>query len=119
MHFLMREIPIRPIWLCPMRQRDPSVVWDLYAMEPSTLYLNAGFWSTVPLGIGESDGVHNRRIEEAVAAAGGRKSLYSTSYYPEEDFWAAYNGSTYGVLKKTYDPDGRLHDLYAKAVKGR
>ncbi|MDX6285254.1 MAG: hypothetical protein QOG53_739 [Frankiales bacterium] len=119
MRFLMREISVRPIWLCPMRQRDPAAVWDLYAMEPSTLYMNAGFWSTMPLGIGEVDGVHNRHIEEAVSAVGGRKSLYSTSYYPEDEFWATYNGSTYDVLKKTYDPDGKLLDLYAKTVQRR
>lgn len=119
LRFLMREVSIRPIWLCPMRQRDTSVNWELYAMDPSTLYMNAGFWSTVPLGVGETDGIHNRRIEEAVAAAGGRKSLYSTAYYPEDEFWATYNGSTYDVLKKTYDPDGRLLDLYAKVVQRR
>jgi hypothetical protein len=50
---------------------------------------------------------------------GGRKSLYSTAYYPEDEFWATYNGARYDVLKKTYDPEGRLLDLYAKAVGRR
>ena len=117
--FLLREIPIRPIWLCPLKQRNPQAVWDLYALDPDTLYVNAGFWSTVPLGVGVPDGLHNRSIEEAVAPHGGRKSLYSTSYYPEDEFWATYNGPTYDVLKKTYDPDGRLLDLYAKTVGRR
>jgi FAD/FMN-containing dehydrogenase len=116
---LLREISIRPIWLCPLRQRDPKAVWELYALDPETLYVNAGFWSAVPLGVGEHDGDHNRRIEESVAAHGGRKSLYSTSYYAEDEFWATYNGAAYDVLKKTYDPDGRLLDLYAKAVCNR
>jgi FAD/FMN-containing dehydrogenase len=117
--FLLREIPIRPIWLCPLKQRDPSAVWDLYALRPDTLYVNAGFWSTMPRGVGEADGLHNRNIEVAVARLGGRKSLYSTAYYPEDEFWATYNGSTYDVLKKTYDSDGRLLDLYAKTVGRR
>jgi hypothetical protein len=45
--------------------------------------------------------------------------LYSTSYYSEEEFWATYGGATYDVLKKTYDPDERLLDLYAKTVQRR
>jgi FAD/FMN-containing dehydrogenase len=117
--FLLREVSIRPIWLCPLRQRDREAVWDLYPLDPDKLYINAGFWSTVPLGVGEPDGVHNRNIEQTVARLGGRKSLYSTAYYPEDEFWATYNGPRYDVLKKTYDPDGRLLDLYAKTVGRR
>jgi FAD/FMN-containing dehydrogenase len=117
--FFLREVSVRPVWLCPLRQRDPDAVWDLYALDPHELYINAGFWSTVPLGVGEEDGEHNRRIEEEVARLGGRKSLYSTAYYPEDEFWSTYNGHAYDILKKTYDPDARLLDLYAKAVQGR
>ncbi|MFL6237890.1 MAG: FAD-dependent oxidoreductase [Actinomycetes bacterium] len=117
--FLLREIPIRPIWLCPIKQRRPDVVWELYSLDPHTLYVNAGFWSTMPRGVGEPDGLHNRNIELEVARLGGRKSLYSTAFYPEDEFWATYNGSSYDVLKKTYDPDNRLLDLYAKAVGRR
>ena len=68
---------------------------------------------------GEPDGTHNRLIEKLVDDLSGRKSLYSTSYYPEEDFWRLYNGPSYDVLKKSYDPDGRLLDLYAKCVQNR
>lgn len=31
----------------------------------------------------------------------------------------AYGGPDYDVLKKTYDGDGRLLDLYAKCVERR
>ena len=47
---------------------------------------------------------------------GGRKSLYSTSFYSEDEFWRLYNGPAYETLKKSYDPGGRLLDLYAKCV---
>ena len=113
------EIGISPVWMCPVRQRDPAARWDLYALEPSTTYVNFGFWASVELGPGEFDGTYNRRVERLVADLGGRKSLYSSSYYDEDEFWATYNGPAYEVLKKEYDPDGRLLDLYAKCVKGR
>jgi FAD/FMN-containing dehydrogenase len=116
LRFLHEQTGIEPVWLCPLRQRDPSKVWDLYAFEPDALYVNVGFWSTAPLPPGESDGYHNRRIEQKVAELGGRKSLYSTAFYPPEEFWSLYGGAQYEVLKKTYDPSGRLLDLYAKTV---
>jgi FAD/FMN-containing dehydrogenase len=73
----------------------------------------------VPLEPGEPDGTHNRLIERLVDDLGGRKSLYSTSYYEREHFWRLYNGPAYEVLKKSYDPQGRLLDLYAKCVESR
>ena len=68
---------------------------------------------------GQREGHHNRRIEEVVTELGGRKSLYSSSYYDEDEFWSIYNGAQYELLKKEYDPQGRLLDLYAKCVRGR
>jgi FAD/FMN-containing dehydrogenase len=119
LRFLDDDTGIRPVWICPLRQRDPDAAWDLYALDPRVLYVNVGFWSQVALGRGEADGTHNRRIESEVTRLGGRKSLYSTSFYPPEEFWATYNGDGYAVLKKTYDPDARLLDLYAKCVERR
>jgi FAD/FMN-containing dehydrogenase len=117
--FFLREVPIEPIWVCPLRQRDRGRSWPLYSFDSESLYVNFGFWSTVPLGPGESDGTYNRKIERAVDELGGRKSLYSTSFYPEDEFWRLYNGPAYEVLKKTYDGEGRLLDLYAKCVQRR
>jgi FAD/FMN-containing dehydrogenase len=117
LEFFHREIGIDPIWVCPVQQRDAEAVWDLYEFDPTTMYVNVGFWSSVEQRPGERDGDRNRLIERVVADLGGRKSLYSTSFYDEETFWATYNGPAYAVLKKTYDPDGRLADLYDKAVR--
>jgi FAD/FMN-containing dehydrogenase len=119
LEFFQNEIGIKPVWLCPLRQRTPGVTWDLYALDPSTTYVNLGFWSSVEQMPGQREGHHNRLIEEKVSALGGRKSLYSSSYYEEDDFWRTYNGSQYQLLKKQYDARGRLLDLYAKCVRGR
>jgi FAD/FMN-containing dehydrogenase len=116
--FFHSEIGISPVWLCPVRLREQST-WPLYPMDPATLYVNVGFWATVELGPGEPDGTHNRLIEEKVSKLGGHKSLYSTSYFDEDDFWKLYNGSIYRQLKDTYDPRGRLPDLYDKCVRAR
>jgi len=117
--FLHRDTGISPVWVCPLRQRDAEASWDLYHLDPDTLYINFGFWSTVRLRPGEPDGTHNRRVEVEVTRLGGRKSLYSTSCYPEDEFWKLYNGPTYRTLKDRYDPGGRLLDLFSKTVRGR
>jgi FAD/FMN-containing dehydrogenase len=117
--FFVREVPISPFWLCPLRLRDSTAPWDLYPLKAETTYVNFGFWSSVPLANGERDGDHNRRIEAVVEELGGHKSLYSTSFYERDEFWRLYNGDAYAKLKQAYDGEGRLLDLYEKCVGRR
>ncbi len=111
-----RHVPISPFWLCPIRQRDAAATWELYRLDPATLYVNVGFWSSVPLEPGMEADHHNRWVEDEVDRLGGRKSLYSTVHYPEDRFWALYNGPAYRDLKRRYDSGGRLLDLYKKCT---
>ncbi len=119
MDVFAREVPIEPVWFCPLQQRSADDVWELYRLDPQTLYVNIGFWSSVALAPGEDPTTHNRLIEDLVDDLGGRKSLYSTSFYEVDRFWELYNGEVYDLLKKRYDPDSRLLDLYAKTVERR
>jgi FAD/FMN-containing dehydrogenase len=114
--FLEKQTGMAPVWLCPLKQRDADVVWELYALDPATTYVNVGFWGGVDLPDGQGEPFHNRAIELAVAELGGRKSLYSTAFYPEDEFWSTYGGPAYALLKKTYDPHERFPGLYAKTV---
>jgi FAD/FMN-containing dehydrogenase len=119
LEMLHRQTGMEPVWLCPLKQRDRSARWTLYPLDADETYVNVGFWGGVDLPAGEHEPFHNRAIEKAVADLGGRKSLYSTAFYPEDEFWDNYGGPDYEVLKKTYDPDSRLLDLYAKTVNRR
>ena len=112
-------IGMRPVWLCPLTARDPRADWPLYRMDHGEPWVNVGFWGTVALSAGQQPGHHNRLIERQVEQLGGRKSLYSSAYYEPDEFWRIYNGPDYWAVKKTYDPDGRLLDLYDKAVRAR
>jgi len=116
--FFHREVGIEPIWVCPLRQRDPAARWPLYELDPGTTYVNVGFWSTVPVpyGVDPGDGRVNRRIEQVVTNLGGRKSLYSTAFYDQEEFARLYGGATYDGLRESYDPEGRLPEMWAKTV---
>lgn len=119
LRWFLKEIPIEPVWLCPLSLRDTANSrrgWPLYPLAADERYVNVGFWSTVPIAEGGADGDVNRRIESEVADLGGHKSLYSDAYYSEVDFWAAYGGSAYAAVKNRYDADSRLPDLYEKVV---
>jgi hypothetical protein len=107
-----------PVWMCPLRLRGDRS-WPLYPLQPGEVYVNFGFWGTVPLPPGRGDGYYNRLVEDEVAKLHGHKSLYSTSFYPEDEFDLLYNGEAYRALKSAYDGGGRLLSLYDKCVRGR
>lgn len=119
LNFFHQEVGIEPIWVCPLRQRDPELRWPLYEFDPAETYVNVGFWSAVPLQQGEdpNHGRVNRRIEEIVTKLDGRKSLYSTAFYDRDVFWSIYGGNEYNRLKQTYDPSGRFLGLFEKVVE--
>ena len=112
--WFLDNVPIEPIWLCPLRLRDEGN-WPLYPLRPYHSYVNIGFWSSVP--VGPEEGYTNRMIEHRVSELDGHKSLYSDAYYSPEEFDQLYGGEIYKTVKKTYDPDSRFLDLYAKAVQ--
>jgi FAD/FMN-containing dehydrogenase len=112
--WFLENVPIEPIWLCPLRLRDDAG-WPLYPIRAHHTYVNVGFWSSVP--VGTEEGQTNRAIERKVSDLEGHKSLYSDAYYSNEEFEELYGGETYTTVKKIYDPDSRLLDLYAKAVR--
>jgi FAD/FMN-containing dehydrogenase len=118
LEFFERDVKMSPVWMCPLRLRGDRV-WPLYPLQPGEVYVNFGFWGTVPLPTGKADGYYNRMIEEEVSALGGHKSLYSSAFYSEEEFRTRYNGVVYDKLKTEYDGGGRLLGLYDKCVRGR
>jgi len=129
--WFLREVPIEPIWLCPIQLRDngahalsqepgadaEETPWPLYPMRRGEPYVNVGFWSSVPIEAGAAAGDVNRRIEHEVTRLGGHKSLYSDAYYDEATFARLYGGAAYTAAKDRYDPPGRLPTLYEKAVR--
>ncbi|HYJ57256.1 MAG TPA: FAD-binding oxidoreductase [Mycobacterium sp.] len=116
LRWFLDNVPIEPIWLCPLRLRDEGN-WPLYPLRPHHSYVNIGFWSSVP--VGPEEGYTNKMIEQKVSDLDGHKSLYSDAYYSPEEFDQLYGGEIYKTVKKSYDPDSRFLDLYAKAVQRR
>jgi FAD/FMN-containing dehydrogenase len=114
--FFQREVPIAPVWICPLRAGADADRFVLYPMQPTALYVNFGFWDVVRAREAHAQGHFNRLVEDEVRALHGIKSLYSDSYYTRDTFDALYGGEAYAALKRRYDPDGAFPALYDKTV---
>lgn len=115
--FFQTSIGIKPIWICPLQAYKPNAAYTLYPLDPQKPYINFGFWDTIPSD--QPPGYYNRLIEAKVTELGGKKSLYSDSYYTAEEFWSIFDKPKYDTLKQKYDPTNRFKNLFDKVVKNR
>jgi FAD/FMN-containing dehydrogenase len=102
LQWFLETVPMSPILLCPLRLRDHDG-WPLHPMKPDRSYVNIGFWCAMPLDA--TEGTTDPPVVEKVAALDGHKSVHSDG------------GEVYQTVKKTYDPDSRLLDLYAEGIE--
>ncbi len=112
--FFQRMIGITPIWICPFHFTHPDRQYPLFTLDPTLLYMDFGFWDIVPSD--RPQGILNRTIEQTAVEMKGYKSLYSDSYYTEEEFWQIHSKSAFTELKEKYDPKRAFKDLYEKCV---
>jgi FAD/FMN-containing dehydrogenase len=117
--FFLKEVGVLPVWICPIGGYHAQARFPLYPVDPGILYVNFGFWDVVEDPVKREPGHYNRKIERKVAELGGVKSLYSDSYYPEDEFWRLYDKPAYDALKARYDPKARFKNLYEKCVLRR
>ena len=115
--FLLREIGILPIWVCPLRGELPGRHFSLFPLAAAPLYVNFGFWDVIESQRAYEPGHFNRLIEREVMRLGGIKSLYSDSFFTPDEFERAYGQAQYRRLKARYDPRGLAPDLYDKCVR--
>jgi FAD/FMN-containing dehydrogenase len=116
LRFLLAQIGITPIWICPIRAADPARAFTLYPMTPGVRHVNFGFWDVVRRREAHEPAHFNRLVERETMARGGIKSLYSDSHFSREEFARAYAMDRYEALKARYDPQRRLLGLYEKCV---
>ncbi len=65
--FLLREIGISPVWVCPFRNSERR--YDLCPLPANRFYVNFGFWDMVPTT--REAGYYNRMIERKIVELGG------------------------------------------------
>ena len=118
LEFYAREIGLWPQWICPIGPAPHAGRHPLYPLRPGW-YVNFGFWDVKRTRAAHPPGHFNRLVEKKVQDLGGIKSLYSESFFPEEEFHRLYGGDAYAALKRKYDPRGAFPGLYEKCVLRR
>jgi FAD/FMN-containing dehydrogenase len=114
--FYAQHIALWPQWVCPIGfDAQKSGAFTLYPMRHD-FYVNFGFWDVKRTRQAHPPGHFNRLIERKVTELGGIKSLYSDSFFPEDEFRQLYGGSAYAGLKGAYDPESAFPGLYEKCV---
>ena len=118
LEFYARTIGLWPQWICPIGPAPHAGRFTLYPLRPGW-YVNFGFWDVRRSREAHPPGHFNRLVESKVAELGGIKSLYSESYFAQDEFAAIYGGEAYAALKRKYDPGGAFPTLYEKCVLKR
>jgi FAD/FMN-containing dehydrogenase len=113
--FYAAQIALWPQWICPIGFDSRKEKFTLYPVRQEW-YVNFGFWDVKRTREAHSPGHFNRMIERKVIELGGIKSLYSDSFFPQEEFHRSYGGDLYKNLKDKYDPHGAFAQLYEKCV---
>lgn len=117
LEFFQHEISTKPIVIAPVCCPTPENRFPLFPLKPLAMYVNIGFYGSVPTVKGSETGYFNKLVEKKTAELGGIKMLYSDAYYTEEGFWKIYDKGFYDSLKQKYDPQKKLKNLYEKCVK--
>jgi FAD/FMN-containing dehydrogenase len=112
--FYAKHIALWPQWVCPISVSQGRN-FSLYPVRPGC-YVNFGFWDVKRTREAHPPGHFNRMLEAKVTELGGIKSLYSDSFFPQDEFYRLYGGAAYDALKRKYDPSGAFPRLYDKCV---
>jgi len=115
-NYAAQEFDIWPLWLCPLRAVNPPTFHPYSTGSESggapQPMLNIGLWGTASKDI-DSFVRQNRQLEARVTELGGRKVLYSHTYYTEEEFWQLYDRDWYEALRQHYSASS-LPTVYDK-----
>ena len=110
-----KEVNFFPLWCVPYKRVRPYewISSELLEKTKDELFLDLAIYGLKK----RDDKNYYKIIEDEISAIGGLKTLISTNYYSEEDFWKTWNKGNYDKVKGRTDPDNVFRDLYAKTCK--
>lgn len=115
MDWYKREVNFFPLWCVPYRPSH-RYEWidDAYLKgSDDELFLDLAIYGLPK----RQDKDYYRILEDELTAIGAIKTLISTNYYTEQDFWRIWNKKNYDEVKKRTDPDNIFRDLYSKMCR--
>lgn len=113
-----------PIWLCPIRATNTLQKFSPHFLNDTTKnddssFINFGLWSHQNNWQPGSSYAKNttKILERKAMNLGGRKMLYSLSYYSKKEWSQIYDIQWYRQMKQKWDPDYAWGDLYHKIIQ--
>jgi len=113
-----KNLHIYPLWLCPLPKQDSRETFHPHDYTTTAQgdemkgMLNIGLWGFGPRKH-EDYLKANRALEEKLTSLGGKKWLYSQTYYTASEFWSLYPTEWYQRLRKKYNAT-HLPDVWQK-----
>ena len=113
--FGLREVDLRgkPWIVTPIRTPQSPTI---YPVRSGAMYYNLGCYCQVRKQPAKGPYWYTRIMDEECFKRGGLKMLYSSHFLSREEFDRIYNGAAYREVKRKYDPENRLGDLYNKTA---
>jgi delta24-sterol reductase len=111
MEYNEQQFQIWPLWLCPLKVATKDFLSPNYLH--TDLVINVGIWGKLDEKY-QQFVERNQKFEQEVTLLGGRKVLYAHAYYTNIDFWNIYDKTKYERLRKKYNAEVVLPDLYSK-----
>ena len=111
--WLVKEINIFPMWICPVVPRKSDT--PLWSYNEEKLYFDIGVFGR-KLSNENPKGYYNKKIERKLLELEGNKCFYSETYFDKDQFKSVINNEKYELLKKKYDRQNRFGDLYSKVI---
>lgn len=108
---------IFPCWLCPIKgTRTPQIFAPHFLSKhhADSHLINFGLYG-IPAHTSSIRQL-TRMLEQKTHAYGGRKALYSHSYYTQEEFWQIYSRDCYEKLRHKTQALGIWHDITDKVL---
>lgn len=110
-----KEINFFPLWCVPYKcVRDYEwISTDFLHKTEDELFLDLAIYGMKK----RSSKNYYKILEDELMDIGGLKTLISSNYYSESDFWKIWNKENYDKIKRLTDPNNIFRDLYTKTCK--
>jgi hypothetical protein len=115
MKWYIKEVNHFPLWCVPyklVREYEWVSAGFLNKIKDK-LILDLAIYGMKKTG----DKNYYKIIEDELMHIGGIKTLISSNYYSESDFWKIWNKENYSKVKDKTDPNNIFRDLYTKTCR--
>lgn len=111
---VLSEITIFPLWLCPIKAVHQLEVFCPHVQDVLSHVINVGIYGLAPRG--KDAKTLTRWLEHSAPQFGGKKVLYSRSYYGPEEFWGIYSRPEYERLREKMHAPGIWREITDKVL---